>query len=235
MRDYNQLLSSAYTLKSIIDFEAKTIEKHLNSVTKRLDHLKKDVYFYAGYVTLPNLVFMLLAFVFDAMASYPTAYNFVIGNLFTFILTCLNAIYLMTVPFILFYFLKALYLYNRNNPKKEVTVSLPPVCTSNFKKNEKRELPEPNLKTEKEKLTLVLSKYCFYMNQLDEVIYTLKDQQENANLGELQQILDRIVIYKQITPAVTLSHREKSLFRLISIVSGVIVSVISLSILREII
>lgn len=182
------------TEKQHLDFEIGKAEGQLKNCRFRLDLAKREM-IVCGFCVFAPLLLILFT------GSLSSSGGSLIGNLIVAAgLTLglvLQVLYLCLLPFLTYYMIKGmvLYLVNTYEPVKE-DILLPISGTE-----EAVSCPEKSYAAEERKLMRVLSRYYEYRSRMEQLKWSLAEQELSMTAKELQEEFDQWVFYQEIVPA----------------------------------
>ncbi|MDE7252192.1 MAG: hypothetical protein K2O32_04540 [Acetatifactor sp.] len=189
----SRLLYEWNTRRTKLDFAIAQMERQLASVNKRLDSLKHDLTLYAGMLTIPVILYMLIALVTNILSPLSGFVFLVVFVIFRDVLLC---VYIIFLPFNIYYLIRTMQTVKGNEEPSENIAEPPREGTS---KDEPK--PESTYRSEQQKLVFILSRYYLYQDALNQLKRELDTADCTMTLAELKQKLNQYPFYEEVRPA----------------------------------
>lgn len=199
-----KVLADISERKKLIQFQMDSVRMQLNSVDKRINSLKKNIFFYGGYLLIPIIgVILLLIIIF--VSSGRSVADTIVAEVFAGFWFAATIVYVLLLPAFVYHLVKNIILYQRNDVNNEYEWNPPKAMVDNgfgMMHRSARAEEEPYYIVEKRKLLWVMNQYSVSMLKLDELLlYISKDITSEEGLEDVDQELKSICIYEDIIPA----------------------------------
>lgn len=175
-----------------LDLEIIAAEKQLESVKKRLEGLKHDLYIYLGLLIVPVIVFVIL----NAFSMIPSkSFIFILIVILKCLIFC---IYVIMLPVNIYHFIYAIMLLQINK-ENDLAVDLP--LLEGVRKWNEPIYQEKTFRSEHDKLLLVLTRYYLIQEHLEQLHKQITTTSCEMTLEDLKTELNKIPYYEDIKPA----------------------------------
>lgn len=218
----SRLLYEWSTRRTKLDFAIAQMERQLASVNKRLDSLKHDLALYAGMLTIPLILYMLIVLVTNILHPLSGFLFLVVFVIFRDVLLCG---YIIFLPFNIYYLIRTMQTIKRNEEPSENIEEPPREGTS---KDDPK--PESTYRSEQQKLVFILSRYYLYQDAMNQLKRELDANDCTMTLAELKQRMNQFPFYEEVRPAAPakdMSARTQWFF--ISLVFSVLIVLVLLT------
>lgn len=188
----SRLLYEWNTRRTKLDYAIAQMERQLASVNKRLDSLKHDFALYVGMLTIPVILYILIALVTNVLSPLS---GFVFLVAFVISRDVLLCVYIIFLPFNIYYLIRTMQIIKRNEESSENIEEPPREGTS------KDESKESTYRSEQQKLVFILSRYYLYQDAMNQLKRELDAVDCTMTLAELKQRLNQYPFYEEVRPA----------------------------------
>lgn len=215
---YNEYLDHIWkTEKQHLDYEISKLEGQLRNCRFRLWLLKREVIICISIIVIPGILFLLIP-------NLPVNSGFrILNNLLSAARDTVGLVtqtfYLVLLPFMVYYMLKAIMKYRMNLKEKDAYEELTVLDRFN------REPPEPeeSYAAEETKLLRILSIYYDYRIRLERMQEELIADELTLTPDELKEELDKLVYYEEITPMNPHSQKADNKAKFYAVIVGVVI------------
>lgn len=220
MNDQERLMSNLYNKSEIYAKEIEKLEIHLNMVESKLKKVKFAFYPYLlYYLGLIPILYLLSTFLAENDGPIATPETFIIS------------VYLLFLPLVSYHFLKALYVKNHNNEKKEYDWFPPsPILPTLGMRKKIIYQEELNFVVEMKKVQWTLNEYYQYRELINKMIKQLKNDAEFVDVEDYKTKLNDMEVYEEIGVARAIPSevlkRYKTLLSILQIIIFVLVNFI---------
>lgn len=188
----SRLLYEWNTRRTKLDYAIAQMERQLASVNKRLDSLKHDFALYVGMLTIPVILYALIALVTNNLSPLSGFVFLVVFVIFRDVLLC---VYIIFLPFNIYYLIRTMQIIKRNEEPTENIAEPPREGTS------KDESKESTYRSEQQKLVFILSRYYLYQDAMNQLKRELEAEDCTMTLAGLKQRLNQYPFYEEVRPA----------------------------------
>lgn len=112
----SRLLYEWNTRRTKLDYAIAQMERQLASVNKRLDSLKHDFALYVGMLTIPVILYILIALVTNILSPLSGFVFLVVFVIFRDVLLC---VYIIFLPFNIYYLIRTMQTIKGNEESSE--------------------------------------------------------------------------------------------------------------------
>lgn len=189
----SRLLYEWNTRRTKLDYAIAQMERQLASVNKRLDSLKHDFALYVGMLTIPVILYILIALVTNILSPLSGFVFLVVFVIFRDVLLC---VYIIFLPFNIYYLIRTMQTIKGNEESSENMADPPREGTS---KDDPK--PEGTYRSEQQKLVFILSRYYLYQDALNQLKRELEAADCTMTLAGLKQRLNQFPFYEEVRPA----------------------------------
>ncbi len=200
--------------RKALELEIRKTELQLQSVEKRLKHLKIDTWVYLGMIVLPRLLLELLFKMSNINALFPR----LLGGIGHVII---SFVYIVVLPFMIYNFINSLLLWRANRENTGMIWAKPDIRNPRL---QVRREPESSYISEKGKLMGVLGQYYLYQQKLEPLLQQARREDTEQTAGEeltmemVLEALEEMPFYEEIRPFNPFKGKQVKNARIITLV-----------------